>query len=456
MLRVLRHAKSEENRVADESGEGGPAIKIAVTDPRGKTVLEDWLAAGPFGGEFSLGPAIFVLQRAPVASLVEDFLKPPGKEMGAQGVLSMHLDGRMVRVAVGENLGKMIPLGNGKIRVRIDKYLPNARPDPDAHFVSQGQKPDNPMLELKVYLPGKEEPLREIAFARHPLLGLDGIHSQPSPVKFWYHHPAAAASASTELLQTPDGKLYCRTAIHGVYHPRGEVKAGDKVEAAAGFTMTLLRYLPHSRKEVLFSSVALAAGETAGPEAATLVEVIAGKTRQQVWLQRDDENYGFQVLQTAQGPLAIGLGYERLPLGFTLKLVKFSHGKNPGQMGDASFASSVELLEPADGIDEQRTISMNEPLVHGKYTLYQSGFQETPEGKQTSTLTVACDPGRWWKYVGSLMICGGALLMFFAQAIGWKTFPFPRPGRNSDQPTTRDAKRRKTISCQCQPTSVGS
>ncbi len=197
------------------------------------------------------------------------------------------------------------------------------------------------------------------------------------------------------------------------------------------------------RKEVRFAPVALAAGEPVGPEAATLVEVSAGKTRQQAWLQRNDENYGFQVLQTAQGPLAIGLGYERLPLGFELRLVKFRHGKNPGQMGDASFASTVELVDRAKGIDQQRTISMNEPLVYGKYALYQSSFQEMPEGKQASMLTVACDPGRLLKYVGSLMICGGAFLMFFARTIGWKALPFLPSGRKSQSgaPTVNSSRK---------------
>ena len=125
----------------------------------------------------------------------------------------------------------------------------------------------------------------------------------------------------------------------------------------------------------------VAAGQSAGPEAAILVEVAAGKTRQQV-LRSETTRTMVSEPATVQGPLAIGLGYERLPLGFALKLVKFHHGKNPGQMGDASFASTVELVDPAKGIDQQRTISMNEPLVHGKYTLYQSGFQELPEGNR--------------------------------------------------------------------------
>jgi hypothetical protein len=181
-----------------------------------------------------------------------------------------------------------------------------------------------------------------------------------------------------------------------------------------GVQLKVLRFLRHAGSEE------------------TLVEVSAGKTRQQVWLQRSDENYGFQLLQTKQGPLFIGLDYERLPLGFELKLLKFRHGKNPGQMGDASFASTVELVDRAKGIDRQRTISMNEPLVYGKYALYQSSFKETPEGKQASSLTVACDPGRLLKYVGSLMICGGAFLMFFCRAIAWKTIPFLPSGRKSD------------------------
>ena len=138
--------------------------------------------------------------------------------------------------------------------------------------------------------------------------------------------------------------------------------------------------------------------------------------------------------------MAIGLGYERLPLGFELKLVKFRHGKNPGQMGDASFASTVELVDRAKGIDQQRTISMNEPLVYGKYTLYQSSFQETPEGKQASTLTVACDPGRLLKYLGSLMICGGALLMFFCS--GDRLEDDSLPAAPAASPTT--ARRRST------------
>ena len=57
---------------------------------------------------------------------------------------------------------------------------------------------------------------------------------------------------------------------------------------------------------------------------------------------------------------------------------------NPGGMGDARFASTVHLHDEAKHIDEDREISMNEPLVHGKYTFYQSGI--LPSG------TARCSP----------------------------------------------------------------
>ena len=59
---------------------------------------------------------------------------------------------------------------------------------------------------------------------------------------------------------------------------------------------------------------------------------------------------------------------------------------------------------------------MNEPLVHGRFRLYQSSFEEPAHGRQASVLTVAGDPGRGLKYAGSLMICAGIFVMFYLRA----------------------------------------
>jgi len=59
---------------------------------------------------------------------------------------------------------------------------------------------------------------------------------------------------------------------------------------------------------------------------------------------------------------------------------------------------------------------MNEPLVHGRFRLYQSSFQEPAHGREVSVLTAAYDPGRGLKYAGSLMICAGIFIMFCLRA----------------------------------------
>ena len=416
-LRVLKfysHARTIENWVADPSQEGGPALRFAFSGPDEAMVAEDWLAATEYGAESYFGPTKFELQRASDASMLDDFLAPPEKDMDTQGVLSLHYMGKTIRTAVSKNVGKKIAVGEHGPAVEIAAYLPNARPSNSGHFLSMGEEPKNPMLELRVYLPGSKEPIRQIAFARLPFLNLDGIHGQSCPVKFWYHHPAVHSESGVEFLQTPDRKLYCRVGSGGKYRPRGLVKEGDQVELAGGFTVQLTKYYRSARQEVTFEPVEVAQGEN-GPDAATELEVVAGGKTEQVWLKRNDENYGMQQIFTPQGRLTLNFAYETLPLDFSLKLLKFTHGLNPGGMGDASFSSSVLLIDPLRNTQRQHEINMNEPLFHGRYTFYQSSFQESAEGKAESILTAAYDPGQFLKYLGSVMICLGTFLMFFVK-----------------------------------------
>ncbi len=120
-----------------------------------------------------------------------------------------------------------------------------------------------------------------------------------------------------------------------------------------------------------------------------------------------------------------------------MQLKKFTRGVNPGGMGDASFASTVHLHDEAKNIDKDQEISMNEPLVHGKYTFYQSGI--LPSGTGT-VLTVARDPGLLMKYLGSIMTCAGTLLMFVTRS--W--LARVRPSLSS-QTTTKEQFMRRAI-----------
>ena len=183
------------------------------------------------------------------------------------------------------------------------------------------------------------------------------------------------------------------------------------------------------RREFIFTPVKVVRGDKETYEAAAEIELTAGGTTQKVWLQRGDDGGMPMPVKTPEGALAVSYGYESLPLGFSLQLKKFTRGVNPGGMGDASFASTVHLHDEARQIDRDQEISMNEPLVHGKYTFYQSGI--LPSGTGT-VLTVACDPGLIFKYLGSIMTCAGTLIMFVTRSRLAKLFSL-----RSSQTTTK-------------------
>jgi hypothetical protein len=408
LLRYYRHARIKEDWIPAEENAGEPAIHFALEHADGKPMSENWLAGEPLGGP---GMQLQILA-APFATMREDFLNPPGKEEDEKGVLSMHYDGRTQRIPVSKNLGKKIALEGSKMEVEIKNYYANAKPVGTMKFESQGDEPKNPLLELDLYLSNAKEPQHEIAFARMPLLSIFSAHGKDCPVRFWYHQPAMAAPGGVEFLRTPDGKLYARAGIDGQYVSRGEVKAGDSVEIAEKLRLKILDYLPSARHKVDPRPIASAGDEQNLPGPAALVEVQAGGKSQSCWLVRDDPKYNFQIVAMPKENLTVQFGDDEAPLGFSLKLRKFTRLMNPGRMGDAAFISSVQVIDDLRGIDEPREISMNQPLTYGKFTFYQSDFNETGDGRKVSVLSAAYDPGRFLKYLGCLLICGGMALRY--------------------------------------------
>lgn len=410
VLRFYRHARQRIEWVADQRDYQGPALHLRLHGPTGNTVAEDWLAGNVFGGEAIIGPTKYELLPLPVATMREDFVKPPAELPGA-GVLSMHYAGRQQRIPVDGNMGRRIVIGDDGAAVEIAQYLPDAKPTPRGGFVSVSTKPRNPLLELNVYLPGREQPTRQVAFALRPLLNLDGVHGEVCPVRFWYHHAGLRPVPGAVFAQTPDGKLYCRAAVNGAYEEAVEIQPSGRVHLGGQFRVVVQQYLPRARQEVSFLPVEPARGPDHPPEAAALVAVTAGGERRAVWLQRGDAQWGMQTIFIHQGSLTVTFGYEPRPLGYSLELEDFTCRSNPGGVGQAAFSSTVRVTDPAAGQSQRREVSPNRPLTHGQFTLYQSSFRESAHG-EASVLTVARDPGRLLKYLGSLMVCVGMATRF--------------------------------------------
>ena len=412
VVKFYRHARTRTDWVPDASGGDGPAVQLQLAGPSGNLAAEEWLTGNRFGGEAVLGPTQFELLPVTAETMLQDFLAPPTDSLGTAGVLSIHHAGGLQRVPVEGQLKKKIPVGSSGLAVEIADYLPNARPTPDGRFASRGEHPKNPLLELLVYEPGRDQPTRQVAFAKLPLLNLDGVHGRELPLKFWYHHAGVSPNPGGVFLQTPSGKLYCKAAVGGKYQPPREVRAGGRIPLGADFTVTLAQHLPQARQELTCLPLGPADSPVAEAEAAALVEITVGDERRQVWLQRQDDQYGVQSLSTARGPVVLTFGYEQLPLGFQLKLDEFTRPTNPDRAGNAGLVSAVRITDAAGANEQRRTIAMNQPLRHGQFTFTQSGFRKPPGAMEISVLTAAYDPGRALKYCGSLLICVGIGLMF--------------------------------------------
>ena len=299
--------------------------------------------------------------------------------------------------------GRQGPVGRDR-RIPCQRRANLRRP---ASFA--GSEPKNPVLELRVHYPDKKEPVRQIAFAKFPFLNLDIAHGRSSPVTFWYVHPAVVPEPGVEFLTGPDGKLYCRIGVGGKYESRGEVKPGDRVKTWEHSSVSIGSYLPHALQKTTFVPANSAEEEEEGAaEAAAEIEITAGGASKQLWLQRSEASTP-QPVQMPGELLTVDFGYDTLPLGFGLRLDKFNRQLNPGGMGDAAFTSTVQVVDSAGAISSEAEISMNHPLVHGKFAFYQSGMR--PESNGT-ILTAAYDPGSKLKYLGSLLVCLGMLVTF--------------------------------------------
>jgi len=106
----------------------------------------------------------------------------------------------------------------------------------------------------------------------------------------------------------------------------------------------------------------------------------------------------------------IEVSKEVLTLPFELTLTEFKMDKDPGTQNPASYESFVNLFDGQT--NSKHHIYMNNPLKHRGFTFYQASYSETESGQYASTLSVNVDPGRPFKYFGSILLVLGSIWHF--------------------------------------------
>ncbi|MGE3611229.1 MAG: cytochrome c biogenesis protein ResB [Bacteriovoracaceae bacterium] len=123
----------------------------------------------------------------------------------------------------------------------------------------------------------------------------------------------------------------------------------------------------------------------------------------------------------SQDPVAYNFNGERITFEITKKQImlpyelildQFKMDTDPGTSTPASFESFVTLFKGNQGSSKHH-IYMNHPLKHENFTFYQASYFQTQQGQFGSVLSVNFDPGRFWKYLGSLLLVLGSIWHFF-------------------------------------------
>jgi hypothetical protein len=117
------------------------------------------------------------------------------------------------------------------------------------------------------------------------------------------------------------------------------------------------------------------------------------------------------VLEAGGAAWALDLRKRRWELPFTITLDQFRHEMHPRTRMAALFESNVTKLEQGEP-PERFLISMNEPLRHAGYTMYQASWGPANAGPGEplfSTFAVVRNPADQFPLYACLVIAAGLL-----------------------------------------------
>jgi hypothetical protein len=449
-------------RLAPVQGEHGvPMVKMAllVKAPRAKMmvdILDDrgadrlrWLVAdNPRVKRDSrdVFPSMVAFQYLDSAEKVTDFLSLPENPLKDQQarIHYKNTDGKdLVYVWPIDGKERTVTLPESDLTVTYSKRddLPLGHGDASAEAMLRAVGDDSiHIVQFKVRK-GEGPELDHYGWGNLPMIP-SVIPSESNPdakglVRIAYYYPphiseiALQGRASViEVAGLPDGQLFYRAFSREGLRGKGPVKVGETVDLVSGpgqpvsASFRVDEYLTKGVRETVCDPLVMPGGKAAEGIPAALVEMTVKDVTKKFWVRRAaDLSQNFKTVRFPSGDYRVALDFDRKPLPFTVHLVDFDEGKDPGSSQSKSFKSEVILNDPSHGVENQEhTISMNRPLSYRDYTLYQSNFiplrndDDQFTGEVMSIFQTRYDPVWGIVYFGCLLVVMGTFVQFFMRA----------------------------------------
>lgn len=167
--------------------------------------------------------------------------------------------------------------------------------------------------------------------------------------------------------------------------------------------ITLAEWIPDAVAQTTYQAARVQTGSSAPTSA---IHLTVGKGGAEVWMGLGDR----AELHINGKDVLVGYLPKRIVLPFAVRLERFTVDHDQGTLTPAAYSSRVSVLDGKN--PREVNISMNEPLELGGYTVYQASYENGDPRPTTSIFAVNRDPGRPWKYAGSLLIVLGSILLF--------------------------------------------
>ncbi len=394
------NVKSEETWVASDKGPG--AIQVSLWN--NFVNVTQWLADVPASRELPLGPAVL--------KWAAEFAQPAAP--AAQAAIELKSENQSWTIPLPENgalpFEHQIAEGFSVKILSLYRYA-----YVEENTLKEGLPPEhaeNPAAVFEVQKDGKIE--KHTVFAQFP--DFPTVHGKPASefgLQAHYVDPKMSqASKKHELRFVPqaDGMYY--QIVSGDKLEQGKVEPGKEVQTGwMDLKFKVEQVLPHAAAEIKVTPL-----DDDDPNESAVAGI-------HLELQSSGEPRSFWLTEGLQKSLMLedGLfemvyGRRQLPLGFEVMLKDFRVKFDPGTERPASYESDVVVKDFTRGTSFEKTISMNQPLAYRGFHIYQAGYQQNPDGTETSVFSVARDPGIPLKYAGAIIMVFGILLMFYTRA----------------------------------------
>ncbi len=397
------------------------------------------------------GPAQFIVSKALRPEVLDDFLDPPS-DPGLEGVAFLHYEdkaGKTRRFDVrldDAKAGRSIPLPDSDLTATFNKishvpiddegyretigsdsldivqFLVKRGDGPEIEHNGYGMLPSFPAIIPQRAAPTSSlpTPLIRINYFSPPVI--DPKVNRKFGVIEVMVEPASGRMAYRVFERGNPGKL----------RSHGPLKVGDKITAFGGNELAPMtlgfeveQYVKSGRKETVAESVDLPPSKRDDAIPAILAELTVKGVTRDIWLRKSpDFEINYKPIAFDDSIYEVAFDVDRLDLGFSMKLMDFDVGFDPGTSNASSYRSEVTLTDEKAGIkDAPKSIYMNHTLDHRGWRFFQTNYYPYRD-KQTNRLTgefvsvfqVSKNPAREAIYAGCIIVVLGAFVQFYMRA----------------------------------------